>query len=204
MRPVILSGGSGTRLWPLSTPKKPKQFLSLYSESTLFQDTLKRLKNLDLQKGMVICNEDHRFLVAENLKEIACDADIFLEPLGRNTAPAIAVAAFHAIETDNDSPLMVLPADHVIQDQENFEKAVSQAQEMAQQGYLVTFGIKPTSPHTGYGYIECGESIQNDVYNIASFRENRIWKQQTVSWGQAIISGTAVCLCLKRKAIWMN
>lgn len=172
--PVILSGGSGTRLWPLSTPEKPKQFLSLVSERTLFQETLLRLHGIDdLADPIVVCNEAHRFLVAEQLREIGVSAHaIVLEPEGRNTAPAIGVAAAiaiagaeasrdakpHKVAPDADPVLLVLPADHVIADREAFQAAVGQAVASARSGKLATFGVVPTRPDTGYGYIEKGEA----------------------------------------------
>jgi mannose-1-phosphate guanylyltransferase/mannose-6-phosphate isomerase len=165
--PVILSGGSGTRLWPLSTPEKPKQFLPLVSRHTLFQETLKRLEGLPaLSAPIVVCNELHRFLVAEQLREIGTKAAaIVLEPEGRNTAPAIGVAAALVMASEgmaaNSKPasgaiLLVLPADHVIADAAAFRVAVENAVKAAEAGRLVTFGIVPTHPETGYGYIERG------------------------------------------------
>jgi mannose-1-phosphate guanylyltransferase/mannose-6-phosphate isomerase len=154
--PIILSGGSGTRLWPLSTPEKPKQFLPLVGERTLFQETLLRLEGLPgLGGSIVVCNEAHRFLVAEQLRELGTPARaIVLEPEGRNTAPAIGVAA--ALCAAADAILLVLPADHVIADADAFRAAVARAVTAAEAGNLVTFGIVPTHPETGYGYIEQG------------------------------------------------
>jgi len=170
--PVILSGGSGTRLWPLSTPEKPKQFLALVTERTLFQETLLRLEGLSgLADPIIVCNEAHRSLVVEQLKEINATAlAIVLEPEGRNTAPAIGVAAMIARGSDavsaegdegsrekgSDPILLVLPADHVIADVPAFHAAVARAVTAAESGKLVTFGIVPTHPETGYGYIEQG------------------------------------------------
>lgn len=162
--PVILSGGSGTRLWPLSTRELPKQFLPLVGDRSLFQETLLRLKGIpDLAEPVVVCNESHRFVVAEQLREIAARAEaILLEPEGRNTAPAIAMAALLAMETsskpESSEPpiLLVLPADHVIADAAAFRSAVAIAVDAAKAGRLATFGIVPTSPETGYDYIEQG------------------------------------------------
>lgn len=172
MYPVILSGGSGSRLWPLSRPLYPKQFIALHSDKTLFQDTVLRLSALELSNPIVVCNEEHRFIVAENMRMIDQEPqDIILEPVGRNTAPAIAVAAIAALKHDEDALLLVLPADHVIENVDAFGKAVETAQKMAEEGHLVTFGIKPTEPHTGYGYIESGDEIDEGAYKLAAFKE---------------------------------
>lgn len=172
MIPVILSGGSGTRLWPLSRLDRPKQFLSLYSNNSLFQDTCSRLKALSCATPMVICNENSRFVVAESLREIDIeDAKIVLEPVGRNTAPAIAAAALLALKNEDDPVMLVLPADHVIQNEEAFHKAVISAEKLAKAGKLVTFGVTPTEPNTGYGYIQTGKSINTDAFEIKSFKE---------------------------------
>lgn len=161
--PVILSGGSGTRLWPYSRSLYPKQFLPLVSELTMLQETVDRLKQfnqdaLSISPPVVICNEDHRFMVAEQLRAIDTSAsDILLEPFGRNTAPAIALAAL----AHPEAMLLVLPADHVIQNIPEFERSVSIAIEQANAGKLVTFGIVPTAAETGYGYVKTGTTIGN-------------------------------------------
>ncbi|MEN8170295.1 MAG: mannose-1-phosphate guanylyltransferase/mannose-6-phosphate isomerase [Pseudomonadota bacterium] len=158
--PVILSGGSGTRLWPLSRQVMPKQFLPLVDKDSLMQATLKRLQGVkDLAAPIVVCNEQHRFTVAEQLRHMqAVHQGVLLEPVARNTAPAIAVAARHArMVSKNDPLLLVLPADHVILNVPVFHLAIEQARFHAEQGKLVTFGISPTRPHTGYGYIRAGE-----------------------------------------------
>ena len=162
MIPVIISGGTGTRLWPLSRKNKPKQFLSLFGEYSLFQNTLSRLSGLqDIDSPLIVCNTEHRFMVAEQLQEIDIAAkDIILEPCARNTAPAIALAALRAIENDKDAVLLVLAADHVIQNISAFHKAIEQAKKHAEQDKLVTFGIQPQSAHTGYGYIEAVKKDQ--------------------------------------------
>lgn len=155
--PVIMSGGSGSRLWPLSRKKHPKQFLSLVSENTMLQDTILRLDGLNCEQPTIICNEGHRFIVAEQLDEIGqLGGDIILEPQGRNTAPAIALAAINALENGDDPYLLVLAADHVIRDIEEFQKTVLQAVANAEEGKLVTFGIVPNQPEIGYGYIKSG------------------------------------------------
>ena len=153
IKAVIMAGGSGTRLWPLSRSGHPKQFLKLYGEDTLLQSTVKRLNGLKISSSVTICNEDHRFFGAEQLREIDKLGSIILEPVGKNTAPAIALAALTA---DDDPLLLVLPADHVIQDETAFTKAINQAVPLAEEGKLVTFGIVPREAHTGYGYIKMG------------------------------------------------
>ncbi|WP_269609035.1 mannose-1-phosphate guanylyltransferase/mannose-6-phosphate isomerase [Prochlorococcus marinus] len=159
--PVILSGGSGTRLWPLSRESYPKQFLALDSRTkkTLLQKTYERLLGLEgLENPILICNEDHRFIVAEQFREINTDPKaIILEPVGRNTAPAIAVAALQAISLGKDPLLLILAADHLIEDVVEFQKVIHTAKAYANQGRLVTFGIVPTCAETGYGYIEAKE-----------------------------------------------
>lgn len=172
MIPVILSGGSGTRLWPLSRPLYPKQFLAIHSDHTLFQDTALRAAEIGLDAPIVVCNEEHRFIVAENLRMIEQEAhDILLEPAGRNTAPAIAAAACAAMKAGDDPVMLVLPADHVIEDVAAFGEAVKTAESLAQEGHLVTFGIKPTEPHTGYGYIQAGDAIDGGASKIKAFTE---------------------------------
>ncbi len=161
LQPVVLSGGSGTRLWPLSREAYPKQFLPLATEHTLFQDTLRRLEGLDgveLADPLVVCNEAHRFLVAEQLRLLEQNpASIILEPVGRNTAPALTVAAMMAVRDGADPVLIVMPADHFISEENEFQAAVARGHALAAAGAVVTFGIVPTSPETGYGYILKGE-----------------------------------------------
>ena len=171
MIPVILSGGSGTRLWPLSRRHYPKQFLPLVSNHTMIQETLLRLTGIaGLKAPIAVCNEDHRFMMAEQLREIDISPNaIILEPLGRNTAPAVALAALTAISEDD--VLLILPADHVIEDVVAFQYAVNQAKTLAEQGYLVTFGIVPTEPETGYGYIKRSTENVGPAYTVASFVE---------------------------------
>lgn len=170
--PVIMAGGSGTRLWPLSRTLYPKQFLSLTNEQTMLQDTVVRLQGLEHQAPVMICNEEHRFIVAEQLRQRHFDhSGIILEPAGRNTAPAIALAALHATAQGDDPLLLVLAADHVIQNQANFIQAVQQAIPQAAAGKLVTFGIVPHAPETGYGYIRQGKPVSADAYQVAAFVE---------------------------------
>jgi len=173
--PVIMAGGSGSRLWPLSRDLMPKQFLKLDAELTMLQATVKRLQGLNAEAALVICNEDHRFVAAEQLRQInQLDNNIILEPAGRNTAPAIALAALTAIKKGQDPLLLVLAADHVIADVDAFQQAVVAATEFANADQLVTFGIVPTAPETGYGYIKRGEcKTLNDAeaYQVAQFVE---------------------------------
>jgi mannose-1-phosphate guanylyltransferase/mannose-6-phosphate isomerase len=170
--PVILSGGAGTRLWPLSRELHPKQLLALVGPHTMLQDTVQRLAGVDVAAPMVVCNEAHRFLVAEQLRAIDCKPRaIVLEPAGRNTAPAIALAAHATLAGEEGDPLLlVLPADHVIPDVAAFHGAIELASAAARNGALVTFGIVPTSPETGYGYIRRGTRAAGS-YRIAEFVE---------------------------------
>lgn len=171
MIPVILSGGSGTRLWPLSRGHYPKQFLPLVSSHTMVQETLLRLDGIDgLKAPLAVCNEDHRFMMAEQLWEIgAKPAAIILEPIGRNTAPAVAMAALSA--SSEDDILLILPADHVISNLVAFHAAVVEAKALAEQGFLVTFGIVPTEPETGYGYIKADTMQHGAALGVAAFVE---------------------------------
>lgn len=173
MRPIVLAGGSGSRLWPLSRKARPKQFLSLVGDETMLQATLSRLEGVDgLAKPIVVCNEDHRFLAAEQLRQAGVAHDgILLEPFGRNTAPAIALAALHAMADGEDPTLLVLAADHLIQNESAFHNAIAQAAVLAEQGKLVTFGIVPTEAHTGYGYIKTGASVSGSALQVAEFVE---------------------------------
>ncbi|GGW82434.1 mannose-1-phosphate guanylyltransferase/mannose-6-phosphate isomerase [Alteromonas halophila] len=160
MKPVVLAGGSGSRLWPKSRAALPKQFLSLTSDSSMLQNTITRLPNAETSNPIVICNDAHRFIVAEQLRQKEIDhGGILLEPVGRNTAPAIALAALHATMSGEDPILLVLAADHLIKDDTAFHNAIEKAQTLAEQGKLVTFGIVPDSPHTGYGYIKSGDEL---------------------------------------------
>jgi len=172
MIPVILSGGSGTRLWPLSREQYPKQFLPLTADGSMLQETLARLDGLEgLGAPLVVCNEGHRFLVAEQLREGGIEAaGILLEPIGRNTAPALAVAALAALEQDPEAILVALPSDHVIRDMEAFHAALREGLAAAEKGALVTFGVVPDRAETGYGYIRAA-AAEGDVRPVQAFEE---------------------------------
>ena len=173
--PVILAGGVGSRLWPLSRENYPKQFLALIDEDrSLLQATLGRLRGIaDAQPPCVVCNEEHRFLVAEQLRQVGVnDASIILEPVARNTAPAITLAALQALSHEEDAILLVMPADHVIKAENDFRKAVETGLSQAREGKLVTFGVNPDRPETGYGYIRKNkEACGSGAYPVAEFVE---------------------------------
>ena len=178
--PIILSGGAGTRLWPLSWGDHPKQFLPLVTERTMIQETLLRLKGLELGAPVISCGEGHRFMVAEQIGEVmeqvvstgstTVHPTILLEPMAKNTAPAIAAACCAAMKQDKDAVVVVLPSDHVIADVQAFQNAVKVAAEKAAQGYLVTFGIVPTFPATGYGYVKAGQA-DGEAFVLEKFVE---------------------------------
>ncbi|BBV65278.1 mannose-1-phosphate guanylyltransferase/mannose-6-phosphate isomerase [Kluyvera ascorbata] len=170
--PVVMAGGSGTRLWPLSRSFYPKQFLSLVDDTTLLQATLLRLNSLECAPPLIISNNQHRFIVAEQLCQAGiADFDIILEPVGRNTAPAIALAAFHALKNGDDPIMLILAADHVIQNTKAFCSSITLAQTQAEKGKMVTFGIVPSRAETGYGYIRQGEAVAKSVYKVNEFVE---------------------------------
>ena len=174
VKPVILSGGSGTRLWPLSHQLYPKQLLPLVGEQTLLQDTITRLENFPNVSDTVtvICNDAHRFLVAEQLREINVKADAsLLEPVGRNTAPALTLAGLANKDAGHDDVLLVMPADHVIHDTKTFQQVLTQGSKLAEKDMLVTFGIVPTKAETSYGYIKQGDAIDGESFVIDQFVE---------------------------------
>jgi mannose-1-phosphate guanylyltransferase/mannose-6-phosphate isomerase len=174
MIPVILSGGSGSRLWPLSRKQFPKQFLALTGEDTLFQQTIKRLRLPGMQPPLLVCNQEHRFIVQEQLKEQQLETQAtLLEPFGRNTAPAVAIAAMKLLAEGRDELLLILPADHVLDDQPAFEAALQLAGKAAERGEMVLFGIPASRPETGYGYIRSmpDDSLPRGVVRVQSFVE---------------------------------
>lgn len=173
--PVILSGGSGTRLWPLSREKYPKQLLPLINEDSLLQATIKRLDGLigiTVEHPLIVCNEEYRFVIAEQLRLIGKTCSVLLEPFGRNTAPALTLAALVAAQNNADPILLVMPSDHVIVNTSAFQACISKGVSIALQNSIVTFGIAPDTPETGYGYIQTGESLGDiGVTQIARFVE---------------------------------
>lgn len=179
LQPIILCGGSGTRLWPLSREQYPKQLLALNGDMTLLQATAQRMNKSPGKTGwkllapIVVANEDYRFITAEQLRQADVKAaTILLEPIGRNTAPALTLAALAALQTGDDPVLLVMPADHVITDTTAFRTAVDLGLSYAEAGKLITFGIKPTHPETGYGYIHAiGSQPQDDALAIREFVE---------------------------------
>ncbi len=195
--PVILAGGSGTRLWPLSRELYPKQFMRLTDDRTLLQQTWLRLKNLpDLDKPILLCNEEHRFIVAEQLRAIGCEPEaIVLEPVGRNTAPALAVAGLLA-ERRADAVLLALPADHYIRDPAGLIATAVRGAALAREGFLVTFGIEPRTPETGYGYIEKGgrlEGPQADSAETAAWRIAQFVEKPDPATAQAYVQSGRYC-----------
>ncbi|WP_236172806.1 mannose-1-phosphate guanylyltransferase/mannose-6-phosphate isomerase [Pseudomonas pseudonitroreducens] len=174
MIPVILSGGSGSRLWPLSRKQYPKQFLALTGEHTLFQQTLSRLVFEGMEPPVVVSNQEHRFIVQEQLEELSLKTQsILLEPFGRNTAPAVAIAAMKLMAEGRDELLLILPADHVIEDQRAFQRALALATNAAEKGEMVLFGVPANRPETGYGYIKAGDErgLPDGVIRVERFIE---------------------------------
>ncbi|MCY1518128.1 Alginate biosynthesis protein AlgA [compost metagenome] len=174
MIPVILSGGSGSRLWPLSRKQYPKQFLALTGEQTLFQQTLERLNFEGMQPAVLVANQDHRFIVQEQLDGIGLQAQtMLLEPFGRNTAPAVAIAAMQLVAEGRDELMLVLPADHVLRDQQAFEQALALAASAAEKGEMVLFGVPAERPETGYGYIrsKTDAGLPEGISRVAQFVE---------------------------------
>ncbi|MDQ0125866.1 mannose-1-phosphate guanylyltransferase [Pseudomonas lini] len=171
--PIIIAGGNGSRLWPLSRQLNPKQFLQLADpDFSMLQATVKRLEGLETAEPRLICNEQHRFLAAEQMRLLGMEnANILLEPVGRNTAPAIALAALQACQESEDSILLILAADHIIQDIGAFQASIQIALPLAEAGKLVAFGIVPTHPETGYGYIEKGDNVGSGGYTVTRYVE---------------------------------
>ena len=171
--PIILCGGSGTRLWPLSRKQHPKQYLPLISDNTMLQETILRLRGLDnLTDPIIVCNAEHRFLAAEQCQQIDITSPtILLEPVGRNTAPAIAAAALQSLKKTDNASLLILSADHDIQDVEAFHRAIIIASQQAQGGKLTTFGVVPTGANTRYGYIKASQEAIDGAYKVEAFVE---------------------------------
>ncbi|HDL86435.1 MAG TPA: mannose-1-phosphate guanylyltransferase/mannose-6-phosphate isomerase [Candidatus Acetothermia bacterium] len=171
IQPVILSGGSGTRLWPLSRTAYPKQFLDIFGGHSLFQQTCVRVNDPLFAAPSILSNNDHRFIVVEQLKQIGIEPNkIILEPVGRNTAPAVLIASLLVAEDDENSLLLLLPSDHIIADAEEFRDCIRKGIEPAQEGKIITFGVQPQSPHTGYGYIETGDA-RGAAFDVRRFVE---------------------------------
>lgn len=228
LHPVILAGGSGTRLWPLSRERHPKQFLALTSGRSMLQETLSRLDGIEsVAPPVVVCNEDHRFLVAEHTRELGkATRAIILEPVGRNTAPALTLAAMSLVEgsqgTAIDDPVMlVMPADHVIGDLGTFQSVVQQGVDIASMGCLVTFGIVPTSPKTGYGYIKKGGSydcagnghLEDDRENrsaqsVISFHVDSFVEKPDASTAEKMVASEDYLwnsgIFMMRASVWMD
>ena len=199
--PVIMAGGSGTRLWPLSRELFPKQFLALDGQQSMMQATVQRLAGLGTAQPLVICNEAHRFLVAEQLRQLgALGGNILLEPVGRNTAPAVALAALHATANGEDPLLLVLAADHLIQDGTAFQAAVRTALPLAAAGQLVTFGIVAHRPETGYGYIKRGAAVADGAWAVEAFVEKPALAvaQQYLASGDYLWNSGMFCLRASR------
>ena len=172
LTPVLLSGGVGTRLWPVSRASHPKQLLALSGKLTMLQETVQRTSSLNAAAPIVVCNEEHRFMVAEQLRQMNLQSSaLILEPQGRNTAPAVALAALQAVASDPESILLVLPADHLVADVDAFVAAVEKALPFACEHKLMAFGVVPTAPETGYGYIKCGSDLAVDLYELERFVE---------------------------------
>jgi mannose-1-phosphate guanylyltransferase/mannose-6-phosphate isomerase len=177
--PIILAGGTGTRLWPLSRESYPKQLLTFTGDYSLLQHTIRRIANYpDLTEFVVVCSEQHRFLVQAQIEELKLNLNykLLLEPEGKNTAPAVAVAANYVLQTNPEANLLILAADHYMEDDQRFIQLILSAKNHVQQDYLITFGVHPIKPETGYGYIQTGEKLDFDFYQIAKFVEKPDYK----------------------------
>ena len=193
--PVILAGGSGTRLWPLSRALYPKQLINLVDPHTMLQNTILRLDGLaGMRPPMVICNDEYRFMVAEQLRQIEIAAEsIILEPVGRNTAPALAVAAIWSMQKGDDPVLLILPADHHIQFADAFQRVVEAGDELAQAGRLITFGIVPEKPETGYGYIKGGDPLPLAGMNVSAVTIAAFVEKPDLETAKAYVASKAYC-----------
>ena len=212
IQPVILSGGSGTRLWPLSRELFPKQLHAPFGGShTLLQHTVKRLEGLkntdntvNVLPPVLVCNEEHRFLVAEQMRQIASEMNgLLLEPVGKNTAPALTLAALQVQKVANDSVMLVMPADHVIRDIAAFQETVIRGAQLAEKSHVVTFGITPTFPATGYGYIKCEDESDNQASLVSCFVE-----KPDIETAQKFIKGSGYLwnsgLFMMKPSIWLE
>jgi mannose-1-phosphate guanylyltransferase/mannose-6-phosphate isomerase len=209
LHPVILSGGSGTRLWPLSREQYPKQLLALIGDDTMLQQTATRLEGFSgslpvTREPIVVCNEEYRFITAEQMRSVGCPTrHILLEPVGRNTAPALTLAALTVRREDTDGVLLVMPADHVIRDRAAFHRAVALGLETAKEGAMVTFGIVPERPETGYGYIRVGSEASPGVREVAAFVE----KPDARTAAEYVASGDYLWnsgLFMVRASVWLK
>ncbi|MGZ4989200.1 MAG: mannose-1-phosphate guanylyltransferase/mannose-6-phosphate isomerase [Methylobacter sp.] len=208
--PVILSGGSGTRLWPLSREQYPKQLLKLVGEFSMLQATALRLKNMTLIDGekvsdpILVGNEEYRFLMAEQMRQIGIqNFPLILEPCGRNTAPALTLAALKVQFDDPDAVMIVMPADHIIQDEQAFREAIHLGVGLAETGKLVTFGIQPTTPETGYGYIRLGQSLGDHAFQVAQFVEkpNQVTAEKYLASGEFLWNGGIFAI---KSSVWLD
>ena len=172
---AVMAGGVGSRLWPLSRKTYPKQFFPLAGKQTMIADTLMRLHDIDIAGNLLLCSQDHKFLVADTLNDVDIDADIILEPMGKNTAPAALLAALHIIKHHDDGILLLSPSDHAIANTDDLVDSIKQSLPFAEKGHIITFGITPTQPETGYGYIKVGELVNghqlNKLHTISKFVE---------------------------------
>lgn len=207
--PVVLSGGSGSRLWPLSREKYPKQLLSLTGDDSLLQATLRRasgLQGVAVRAPLIVCNEEYRFVIAEQLRQMKLRGVVVLEPIGRNTAPALTLAALQAVAAGEDPVMLVMPADHVVLDVTAFQAAVQQAVPIAAAGAIVTFGIRPITPETGYGYIQRGDpygGADAQAWSIQRFVE----KPDLATAQQYLDSGNYLWnsgLFMMRASVWLT
>lgn len=219
LQPVVLSGGTGSRLWPLSREHYPKQLLALTDELSLFQQTLARLTDVkspddeemsgvEILPSLVICNEVHRFLIAEQARQAGYElSGIILEPVGRNTAPALTLAAMHAIKCNDDVVMMVMPADHVIADMPRFHESVRLGYQQAQSGRLVTFGIVPDHPETGYGYIKTGSVVVELAQTVCSTLAEFVEKPDLATAEGYVASGQYLWnsgMFMMRASVWLK